>query len=194
VRAHTARNSGWIIAILVAITLVGTAGAQSTGGPGTAGVRPSASMAMSDGTLQLSPAPGWELNPRLAKDNGVPGFLHPSGMQQDQTLPAWMLVDRRPRNSKLTFEQTVQACLTEGKVFAYFPADSAVVTSADGRTLATYRFNLGADGSERGLAFLDAPDGIILFRYETVSSDVWKAQQPAFDAMLRSVRFLPKAK
>jgi hypothetical protein len=194
VRDHRARYQGTILAVLVAIVLAGTAGAQSAGGPGTAGIRPSASMQMDDGTLQMTPAPGWEMNPRLAKDNGVPGFLHPTGMQPNQTLPAWVLVDRRTRNPKLTFEATVQACLNEGKVFAYFPADSAVLTTADGRAMPTYRFNLGSDGSERGLAFLDAPDGIVLFRYETVSGDVWKAQQSAFDAMLRSVRFLPKAK
>jgi hypothetical protein len=194
VKTHTARNRAFIIAILIAVACSGIAAAQDTGGPGGAGIRSSASIKMSDGTLQVTQATGWEMNPRLAKDNGVPCFFNPTGMKQDQILPAWLLVDRRTRNPKLTFEETVQACLTEGKVFAYFPADSAVVATADGRPMSTYHFNLGSDGSERGLGFLEAPDSIILFRYEAISSDVWKAQKPAFDAMIRSVRFLPVAK
>lgn len=193
-KTHTARSRGCFIGILIAVACSGIAVAQQTGGPGVAGIRSAASIRMSDGTLQVTPATGWEANPRLATDNGVPGFFNPTGMQKDQILPAWLLVDRRPRNPRLSFAETVQACLSEGKVFAYFPADSAVLTTADGRSMPTYRFNLGSDGSERGLGFLEAPDGILLFRYETISSDIWKAQQPAFESMLRSIRFLPVAK
>ncbi len=194
-RPITARETGTILAAFVIIALTGTAGAQSSGGPGgVAGIRPPVSWTTPDGTLQLTPAAGWEANPRLASDNGVIAMIHPSGMQKDQTLPAWLLIDRRTRDPKIPFSSVIRACLTEGRTFAYFPADSAMLTTADGHALATYRFNLGPDGSDRGLGLLEAPTGTILFRYETVSAQVWKDQQAAMESMLRSVRFLPNAK
>ncbi len=195
VRPITARETGTIIAAIVIIALAGIAGAQSSGGPGgAAGIRPPASWTTPDGTLQLTPAAGWEANPRLATDNGVIAMIHLSGMQKDQTLPAWLLIDRRTRDPKTPFASVIRACLNEGKTFTYVPADSAILTTADGHALATYRFNLGPDGSERGLGLLEAPTGTILFRYETVSTQVWKDQQAAMETMLRSVRFLNNAK
>ena len=195
VKPVAARGIGSIIAATVTIVLAGTADAQAPAGPGgAAGLRPPSSWAMTDGTLQMTPAAGWEANPRLAEDNGVIAFIHPSGMKLNQTIPAWILVDRRTRDPNVPFDRVVRACLAEGEVFSYIPADSAKLSTADGRALATYRFNLGADGSERGLAFLEAPSGTILFRYEAVSTEVWGKVLPALEAMLRTVRFLPDVK
>jgi hypothetical protein len=195
VKAIAARKTGSFLAVLAVITIAGLAAAQPSEGPaGAMGVRPPLGWTTPDGTLQMTPPAGWETNPRLSEDNGVIAFLHPSGMQKDQALPAWLLVDRRNRDPKVPFSLVVRACISEGEVFDYFPADSTTMTTADGRSLAAYRFNLGKDGSERGLALLEIPTGTLLFRYEAVSTELWKQQQGAFEAMLRSIRFLPTAK
>lgn len=143
-------------------------------------------VALQDGIISLRLASGWESNSRLAKDNDVPLFLHPSGMEQGARLPAWMLVDRRPFQRGDTAASAVARILREGGGFGFVVRDSIGITLPDGRLLRVFRFRTGADGEERGMALLETTGAFAVFRYAATDSASWDRAWPAVEGMLKS--------
>lgn len=144
------------------------------------------------GALQLSLPEGWESNPRLAQDNTVSAFLHPAGMTIGDNIPVWVLIEPRKRTPEQGFETEVRTILMEGVPFGFVARDSLFFKTSDGRRVASYRFQTSEEGWERGLAFLDLPEMILLFRQHAADSASWGGYRDEIDAMLRSLRFLPR--
>ncbi len=177
-----------------AIASIVPASAQDGQGPAsTSAVRPPTRWTAPDGILQATIPQGWESNDRLAADNGALGFVHPSGMAMGEELPVWLLIERRPRAESVSFDAARRGVMVEGKIYGYVPSDSARTETADGRTLVGYWFPPSEEGHERSLAFLETPSGMLLFRAQAMSSEVWNKHSPTLHQILKSIRFLPPA-
>lgn len=178
--------------MLVAAGTIGMAD-DKTGGPSSdPAERPSISFPLPDGGLFLNLPADWERNVRLAEENATLGFLHPTGMELGEMIPMWILVERRDLDADQSFEALLRECLAEGKEFGYAAQDSATMETADGRSLANYRFNPDETGAERALAFIGTPGGAILFRQHGDTAEIWDKYADTVSMILRSVRFLPK--
>lgn len=184
--------------LVIVLMLAGTASlAAAQGGAGpqaAAGLRPPTQWTAPDGILQASIPQGWESNDRLAGDNGAVGFIHPSGAKLGEELPVWFLVERRPRGANLSFDAARRGVLVEGRVYGFLPTDSTRTETADGHTIVGYRFSPSKEGHERSLAFMETPSGMLLFRAQALSSEVWKNHAPAIQQILKSIRFLAPPK
>jgi hypothetical protein len=66
------------------------------------------------------------------------------------------------------------------------------IKTTDGRSLINYRFNPSEEGAERGLAFMETPDGAILFRQHADDAKTWTKHADSIQAILQSVKFLAK--
>lgn len=183
-----------LVIALTCVALMICAGSSpaQTAGPG-ATAQASTSFTMTDGVLQITIPPGWEPNPRLASDNGVVGFIHPSGMKPGDEIPVWLLVERRERSTGLSFDGARRGCLMEGEILNFVPQDSVVTATISGKEIHSYTFQPSPEGWHRGLSFLESPRGMILFRYQALTADVWQSHKAAVEGMLRSIRFLPNA-
>lgn len=184
------RTCGRAIALLVAAALCPAAalGEQED----DRGARAPLTISLPGGAIQLQLPEGWESNPRLAEDNGVPAFLHPGGMTIGDNIPVWVLLEPRSRASHVSFEQSVRTILMEGIPFGFAARDSTSFQTIGGRRLQSYRFRTSEEGWERGLAFLDLPGMTLLFRQHAADSTSWKGYREEIDAMLRSVRFVAR--
>jgi hypothetical protein len=149
---------------------------------------------MPEGVVALTLPPNWEMNPRLAKDNGAPGFLHPSGTPVGQDLPFWVIVDRCPRASIEKFPALVARVLEEGKPYDFVLQDSTGFRTSDGRRAIQCTFKPSKSGAMRGLAFVEAPVGALLFRYQARDEKMWEDHRRQVAAIIRTVRFLETQK
>ena len=181
------------MALLVAVNTIGVAG-EPTGGPsGDPAERPPVSFPLPDGGLFLDLPAEWESNSRLAAENAALGFLHPSGMELGEAIPMWILIERRPFTPDQSFDSLLHECLEEGKAREFSAQDSTTIKTADGGSLINYRFNPSEeDGAERALAFIETPDGAILFRQQADNAEIWGKHEDTINTILRSVRFLVK--
>lgn len=180
------------LTMLAAVATVGLAGPETGGPSGDPAERAPVSFPLTDGGLFLNLPAEWENNQKLADENLTVGFLHPSGMKVGETVPMWILIERRPFDPEQTFDSLLRECLEEGKVHGFTAQDSTTIKTADGRPLINYRFNPGENGAERGLAFMETPDGAILFRQHADNAKTWEKHEASISTILRSVKFLAK--
>lgn len=183
-----------LVAAVTILALASTASAQSGEGPqGTSPMRAPTQWTLPDGLLQTVVPQGWESNDRLASDNGAVGFIHPSGMEMGQELPIWFLIERRPRGANVSFDAARRGAMIEGRIYGFLAADSMRTETADGHTIVGYMFAPSKEGHERSLAFMETPSGMLLFRSQALSGEVWKKHSPAIHQILKSLRFLAPA-
>jgi hypothetical protein len=182
-------QSRTIKALMVALSAVAAFAAALTAGPAQA---VDFRAEMEGGALQITIAAGWEENPRLAKDNEVLAFLNPTGLRAGEEIPIWMTIDRRNRPEGLTFESHMKSILAEGTAFGYAIRDSVDYPLSDksGKVLRSYRFSNSPEGWHRGLGFLDVPGGIVLFRYQAQSEEIWKSRGEGIRAILKSPKWI----
>jgi hypothetical protein len=178
--------------LAAALACVAGATVATDGRADALGSRTPLTISIPEGALQFQVPDGWESNPRLAEENGVPAFLHPGGMTIGDNIPVWVLIERRERPIGVTFDQSVHTILLEGVPFGFVARDSLAFLTIDGRTIRSYRFNTSEEGWERGLAFLDLPGMTLLFRQHAADSSSWRAYREEIDATLRSMRFLAR--
>lgn len=174
--------------LVLALAVLGVSGPAI--GEEETGSRPALSYGYDDGLVQIEIPDGWEANPRLAADNGVKGFFHPTGMRPGEDVPIWVLVERRERPDGIPFEKWMEGVLAAGRTFDYIVQDSTTLQSADGRPLRDFRFNPSAEGEVRGLTFLETPHGALLFRRQAESGAVWDSGQENVSSLLAGIRFV----
>lgn len=160
-------------------------------GPVPTDLHPSTSISMPDGVIQFTLPAGWEMNMRLAQDNGAPAFLHPGGTPVGQQLPFWVVVDRCIRNMAEPYPALIHRVLEEGKPYGFALQDSVGFRTADGRKVVQCNFAPTKEGENRGLAFIEIPVGALLFRFQGHNDEAWEKHRPAVGEILRTLRFLP---
>jgi hypothetical protein len=141
---------------------------------------------LQEGILSIRLASDWEMNPRLAEDNGVPLFLHPGGAKDGEKLSTWFLIDRRPRPPGEDLDHAVARILREGVQFGFALRDSSEIRTADNRPLWLFRFQSGDAGEERGMGLIETPTALLVFRYESADLRTWESRWGSIDSMLRS--------